>query len=704
MSKLERLLVLLVPLFLFISCDSRRTVGPVTTETPNLVFAEEKIDLDDGNFRFRQFISLESPSPEIYSYAYRINTLQEGVLPGFHTDDAGWILWPGGDIWTEKAQISIDFDSVNGSLANLVCSVSTRVKYPDAHIEELSSAFKSNRFIGSTLTSPTDYGGTYSSGIEFILLEQIGDIFVDGNYAHHFMYRINQLDSNQNVVSEGNWFNSIECPDIRKIHLSQYSAPALIVNEDNSYTEFEYYVVSRAGIEQQDAGSFIFRVVAGFRPVAMVYPQTTIGLGSYHYSSWTSYDNPPLPANSHGYPRQLWNVDGVNEAINSTDFKLHINWGYNGQYGFLQGHYVTNNPLDGWEANIVLNENNIDYGSRIVAFWLRFDGDPFPIQDCYFGPEFRDDPYGNTWLRIINLNKLSRSHIFENLDDGSHLFEVMVEDLQGELSDICRYEFNLAHLISPQARDGILIVDDDTHNSSVSPDGIVDNFYDTVVPNNFEPVLTVDSDQVISAVAFMNYEAVLIHADNPTQNPNFVDHLDALNIYLNNMGNLILSGTHHLISSYVEMEAVNFASEQLGINNINLLESMGASPILNAYFIEAQGLQEFVDIPLNLDTAFNPIVEFREGLSSITLFDPALNLDWIYSCGCKPVDYENFPPTQEQYDYFSSKYVAYRYNSGHSSVAVFGFPLSYMDSDTVSSALAMVFEDFRAGQYAQGRR
>jgi hypothetical protein len=109
------------------------------------------------------------------------------------------------------------------------------------------------------------------------------------------------------------------------------------------------------------------------------------------------------------------------------------------------------------------------------------------------------------------------------------------------------------------------------------------------------------------------------------------------------------------------------------------------------------------DIPLNLSYPFNPMVNVRQGFSSLTLFDPSLNLDWLYAFGCKPVDHPTFPPTQEQYDLYSSKYVTYKYENNGSSVVVFGFPLSYMEQTPVANSLNTLFDDILGNSVAQRR-
>jgi hypothetical protein len=67
------------------------------------------------------------------------------------------------------------------------------------------------------------------------------------------------------------------------------------------------------------------------------------------------------------------------------------------------------------------------------------------------------------------------------------------------------------------------------------------------------------------------------------------------------------------------------------------------------------------------------------------------------------VDAPTFPPTQEQYDLYSSKYVAYKHSNAGSNVVVFGFPLSYMEQAPVAAALQTVFNDILGNTVAQGR-
>ena len=696
-------------LFFIFSCSTKDPLSPYSVNSPHLLFDDFKIEQGGNDYIYKQNIRIEGGDTSNLSFAYKLTFYKE--CPNeYETDSEGWLRFDGTEIWTTNNSLDFEFGTQDGIIQNLITQISVKVKHPTGQIEELSSPFKSNRLFGSYLESPTNPNAEYSMGIEFIVRELIGDIYVDGNYAHHFMYRLNTLNENLEVIAQGNWYNSINCPDIHKIVLNSQSEPALTANEANTLTEFQYYVVSRIGVIQSEPSSFIFRASGGHRPVGMIYPQTLAGFGTYHYG----FDNLlvsyiPISGSADKHPRELWQINNNYEAINSDDFKLHLRWGYHGQYGDLDG-YVTDNPISDTEINMVLDENQINYSSRISAFWLRLDGSYFPIYPQFYNPHviYRTD--GLAWLRIENLNDLSRYCVLENLSDGMHSIELMVEDLQGELSEVVLLNINLVPYKSPQEREGILIVDTDTNNSAYSPELIVDEFYQQITPSLYGQVDEIDIDQSLSPSQLIGYKAVLVHADNPVHSLSLYHHAEALDVYLSNAGNLIISGTNRLRESFGRLFSY---CEWWGINNILLpklgvyddigLSEMAVSVLTNPYFINAIGQQNYSDIPLNIENAFNPIVSMREGFSGIMMFDPSLNLNWLYACGVKPTDYPAFPPTQEQYDIYSSKYLGYKHCYEGANVAVLGFPLSYMQQDAAALALQQIISEMLSGSYAMGR-
>ncbi len=714
MSRLVKvILVVLLSLYLF-SCDRRDPFKPNLPEAARLSFTEDKITLDTGEFTYRQTIIVEEKKVEGLLFAYKLSTLKAEELPGFSYDAEGWLIFAGQSIWTPNNQLSVEFTSHEGKIDDLISKVQVKIKHPDGEIEEFESPFKSSRLFGSWIEAPSN-GVEVSAGLEILMHESIGDIYVDGMYAHHFMYRLNIINEAMELIQPGIWYNSINNPDIRKAILNLNTTPALIHNDPGTYTQFECYVVSRTGLIQAEPVSVYFRVVGGNQPVALIYPQTIAGLGQYHYALYDEsylYTYSLIPTNGVRQNRELWVTDNNLEAINSPDFRLHLRWGYRGQYGIISSSgatICTDNPFHG-EVSYVLNPEGYHYGSRITAFWLRLDGVPFPVQSQFFASQVVSSANGDAWLRVVNFNDNCRHCILPGLSNGQHVVELKVEDLQGVLSETVQKNFTLVPYKSPQQRNGILIIDDDPDHPSYSPEDEVDAFYTAVTPTAWGPVAQIDLPHtgypaMISPVQMQNYKAVLMHSDNPIHAGHLYYQVDALDVYLGNQGNLLLSGTHSIASQLQDLGQINhdFLTTRLGISNPE--ETSYLSPSLNqrTFFINAIGQQGLNDIPLNLNTSFNPLVQARQGLSAVTLFNPSLNLEWLYAFGCKPVDHPIYPPTQEQYDLYTSKYVAYKYQNSGSNVVIFGFPLSYMEQAPVATALNQIFNDILGNKVAQRR-
>ena len=710
MSRLPKVIFLiLLSLFLF-SCGKHDLLRPDLPLETGLRFTEEKLPLDAGEYIYRQTCEVENDKSETLRFAYKITTLKAEPLPGFTIDAEGWLIFAGSEIWTAKSQLSFDFLSQEGKIQDLITGVQVKIKHADGFIEELASCFKSSRLIGSLIEVPFSNGAEVSAGVEFIMRESIGDIYVDGMYAHHFMYRLNTLNEALEVIQPGSWYSSIDRPDIRIAQLSPQSSPALAFNAPGTFTQFESYVVSRGGIEQAEPVSVYFRVQEGKQPVALIYPQTFVGLGQYHYRIFRDGFLDPqnlIPTNGDKHSCELWASDSQqwsHEGIYSEDFKLHLRWGYKGQYGYL-GHTgnwgYTNNPQDP-ELNHVLNPDGTNYHSKITAFWLRLDENPFPVQTQFFSSEPVTAADGTLWLRVANFNDNSRHTILPNLGSGQHIIELKVEDLQGTLSDTVQMKFNLASYKAPLQRSGILVI----NGGPNTPQFSVDDFYSSVTPTVWGAVDQLDLYEMaypmkISPVKLQNYRAVLLHSDNSGYGMSIQYQVDAFDIYLGNQGNLIWSGTNQMSNSLHELYqySSDFLISRFGINNPDAV-----SYLFNGnFFINAIGLQGLDDIPLNLNTPFDAIVEARQGLAWVTMFDPSLNLNWLYAFGCKPVNHPTYPPSQEQYDLYSSKYVAYKYENNGSHVVLFGFPLSYMEEAPVANALNVLLGDILGNSVAQRR-
>jgi hypothetical protein len=68
----------------------------------------------------------------------------------------------------------------------------------------------------------------------------------------------------------------------------------------------------------------------------------------------------------------------------------------------------------------------------------------------------------------------------------------------------------------------------------------------------------------------------------------------------------------------------------------------------------------------------------------------------LYQFGCKPLT-EPYPPTQEQFDLYASKYVGYKFSQNGANFICLGFPLSYMEQSDAVTAMQELLADILGG-------
>jgi hypothetical protein len=237
---------------LFISCTQKHPTQsnePAETFFINL-FEGVKTEIENSNeYTFTQTISWDLLEEGESLFAYRITTSNEELPAGIFTNENGWIYHyqPGADekislssptagrtIWTTEKSFEIIFQSVMTELTQIIVDFEVKYLLDDLESDLIHKSFFDNREIGTCLTNSAGdcAGEIIGTGTTFLLNEEIFDIFVEGFYADHFMYRVNIVaESDSSMIQEGDWQNTINCSNIRIVELCPQNNNALIPNE-----------------------------------------------------------------------------------------------------------------------------------------------------------------------------------------------------------------------------------------------------------------------------------------------------------------------------------------------------------------------------------------------------------------------------------------------------------------------------------------
>lgn len=745
--------ITILVIMLILGC-SKNNPTSCNGDTGNLIeisFSDEKV-INENNtqeYTYTQGITWEALIDDEPLFAYRITTSNGDLPESIVTDPNGWVYQNEPEeeptIWTDKTELEISFNSVNGVLEYIITEFEVKYLYDDQESGIVSASFFDFREIGTLLTTTGGdcNGQTTGTGLIFLIRENILDIFVDGLYADHFMYRLNIIsETDSTLISEGEWLNSLNCEDIRKVELTSYTTPSLIPNEAGELTQFETYIVTRSGFADEDNPAIAnFKVQEGFYPGTIIYygedngnENAIYALGTHHFATY--YDeglSEILPSvqtsdGTHLATAFWYNGEGKYTAIGSDDFEIFMRWGYNGEYENNNPHSQTN--------EIIIDElTGQPYYCEIVGYDIRLDGEPYyypPIPAT--GEHLQVDDDGKEWLRIsINdaigqattITLTSFGGVLENMYN-EHTFEVRAIDLQGEVDQTPHeFTFTIVQPIPKAEKEGVLIIDDES-DSFQSPGELFDTFYEYIVSDyatdpgyiNRESLNTFMIANGMSGLHYgksiippsdlQQYKTIIYHADNPTAEFSFWKEFESLKIYLLQGGNLILSAgsTLKVVHQKCSQNNFNIFEQYFGIpmSNEDAIMRVSTSYTDNPFFIKAVAEVSYNDIDLLLPSfntiITNPYVPFLSvnGLGPVAYFnDHEANV--IYSYGCKEVGEDppgcpyHIIPTQEEFDEFNGLPVALKYETTNNSCYIFGFPLAYMEPDQVKSMMTQILNE-----------
>jgi FlgD Ig-like domain len=429
-----------IVIFLLISCTQKNpTTADNTSEVYFTDFSGEKIELENSSeYQYVQTISWEEELDGNPLFAYRFTTTNNEMPAGFFADENGWIYHylPGADksiplglsyersIWTDLKTFEVIFESVMGELAHIISKVELKYLLDIEESDPISTSFFDDRIIGtrlSTTKGPVD-GRTIGKGIAFTINEQLTDIFVEGLYADHFMYRLNIIsESDSTLIQAGEWLNTLDCEDIRQVEMNSELGNALIPNEDGELTELEAYIVTRSGFEDSDnPAKMNFKVQDGFYPNTIIYNGLTqnnyqssnnsFALGENHFVTYMDEALSEEPQHSFvndeiHYATAPWiDKNGNYVMIGSDDFEYFLQCGYLGEY-------AGNNPANNYNG-IVFASSLDPQVERAFNDCSIFENGKISFNATNYGYLGSEENFGLEWPINSGIDYLSVSSLW----------------------------------------------------------------------------------------------------------------------------------------------------------------------------------------------------------------------------------------------------------------------------------------------------
>lgn len=709
------------------SCATKDISKP-PVNTSYLSITGEKLSANSATeYIFRQTAVLNMELKEESLIAWKITTTDSLLPDGIVTDNEGWIYHytAGADtsvplsspecqrtIWISGNRQVWDFASVNGRLAHIISRIEVKVKQPGQSERTYTEVFRTDRIISTLMIVPFSYGDTVGTGFHVSLREQTSDIYVEGMYAHHFMYRINIMDLDWNLTQPGTWHSSLDCENIRELYFT-----GLAPNDSTTFTQLEVYVVTRQGVEEATHKIIIFKVYARYHPKSLIYTKMVSALGQYHYSTGNPDALPPSYYFTNDNVR--WNTHLFRDennycAVNSPDLTVRLSFGWHGQYGIplTSGSYLpTNDTFDSLINQCLDEDTNQNYYSYITHFDLQMNYAPFPNQAQFGNSTIVTHSDNTQWRRVPYTGQGAMNVMLTGMPHGTYTVKCSAVDAQNVYDPTpAVMTFELEPYIGAADRNGILIIDDDLNNANFCPDAAVDAIYENLVPTAYGPVVQWNRETItysdienrrLSFNLLQHYKLVIYHSDYGTSTSNFPIEADPIALYLSNGGNLILSGGANLKQA-LENTGINnpyfvnnYLSNTLVNNSYSLTNSMASNPFFVSALSENTTLN---DIPLNLTSSYNVIINSRQGLGPVTYFTDGTGLTPLYRFGCKLPGADVYPPTQEVYDNLSTKHVALSKNlPAGGKFLIFGFPLSMMEQVPMAQDLFTIISDILTG-------
>ncbi|MCD4828627.1 MAG: hypothetical protein K8R90_04245 [Candidatus Cloacimonetes bacterium] len=673
------------------------------------------------------------PDGWVVGYAYRVldNDLAPLPTPGnLQIDADGWVYHykPGADetipltghaespnvrtIWTDAPYAIINFPAADSSGVSINVPSVFELKCIDDRSAEseiarrffIAESVTPQATVTSTKGDPADKVTGTGIRFEFAMIDE--DPYVVSE-AWKYKYKLAKLDADGNVIpgTETDWYWLEDFGRRARVLLSAETDPALstdyVEGSDDpvSKTQITVVVYDQAGIASEPETKE-FWVKEGYSPGTLIYDYNIYVLGANHFVTYQDVSlNITIPtqmtADGIIFSTPFFiDKDARQVALWSSDIRIFMSWGYHGEF-------AGDNPRDRRYDNVMDEETNVNYLSEIQYFDLRLNGAPFDYPPYQGIPEYyhMDDDGVTEWLRVPINSDIAQEVVINNIaatdprdPEDYHVFEVRAVDLQN-VGDVtpARYEFKLDEPESPDQKNGILIIDDESV-AAFAPEPEVQEFYADVTDKYNARVDYLnrqtlqdevwDSNlhygwDVLSPTDLQTYKVIIWHSDNPSasEKHNFYKEYDVFNLYLRHGGNVIVTGGANLFDSFngFKNNAFPLLYDYFGISTstLNATSSFGFIPgsvIEKPWFTHTVAQEPgYEDIHLNfggLTDQLGNLIGTRGGMGAIGYFDPQYfrtGVRRLYRTGLKLPGTDDYSPTQEQYDLHNNQICAVSY-------------------------------------------
>ena len=545
------------------------------------------------------------------------------------------------------------------------------------------------------------------------------------------------------------WISTKGQDDVSHFTMTKFTTPALIPNTvfgnvPADSTCLTVKAIDIAGIISEPV-EISFVIKEGFYPRTIIYYGEAVSptgvsisgacndiraLGRNHFATDMDQSIPkviPSIMTSEGahFATPFWvDQEGKFTLIGSHDLRVYMHWGWSGEF--------EGNPQNPYGRRVGQVNDELTYKpyfSEIKFFDLRLDGEPYhygplPFED--FG--YLDEETGKEWLRVPISNDIAQTTILTGLDTGTHRFEVRAIDLQ-DVADKTPSEFifEIVDAIPAEEKEGILVIDSESGTQTNQDSIDVKYEYFLSDQSNVNYIKRADvkafigslnltqlhfAKSVFSPTDLQQYKVIIYHSDSPRKNnaSNFEMEYDSINLYLLGGGNIIFSGGANIqsIQEKCNKDGTPLLQKYFGIplqseNYDNVVEILSESLYeYNPFFNKAYADNGFTyDIDLELPSSVNNYINFNHlyGLNAVSFFNEfEEGTQIIFTLGCKEIGDGLYDPSQTEYDYYNGQPVAVKRDNNGSKCYLFGFPLSYMDTEQVRTTLNQIIEEIETGQ------